>query len=349
MANYIITVGTSILSNIARYKNLDFKAVNLEHVKEYLGNFPWDKLSAELNTLKRLKLDTNDNFFLLYSDDEEGEKSAKFLKYVLEKNGFFYVFPKKIDFLTKDFIQFSQKGLKNLLNVIVSIVEEYPDVSIVATGGYKAETAYATIAGIIFSIPVYYIHEDFKSLIELPPLPINIDIKLIQMHIQNIYEILKLPPNEVVKKINNLPKKLNYLFEKVDNQYVFSPMGSLIMRYYANQSLFESINDFEISVYKAHSTLFGDNIRKISDIKNELVRKLLKKVLRLSNKNIVRIIFDEFSPQKFDETYLVFKEQNENLLKYELKCKEGKQMIKFEVIPEAVSYVKEMLGEKLYL
>ncbi|MGA1845995.1 putative CRISPR-associated protein [Deferribacter abyssi] len=351
MATYIITVGTSILTNMAKMKNLDYQSVSLENVKDYLKSMPWDKLSAELNTLKRLNIQKNDNFFILYSDDEEGKKSSKFLKYVLEANGFYFVFEKKIEYLTKDFTQFSKKGVKNLINTIVSIIEENIDVKIVATGGYKAETAYATLIGMLFRIPVFYIHEDFKSIIEMPPMPINFDIEIIKKNLTKIYKVFKVDKKTAVKLIGEMPEMMNVLFEKDGNRYVFSPIGSLIMRFYANKNIFTEVSsDFPISVYKAHSTLFGDNIRKLSDIKEADVRKILKKALTIAAGNVIRIIFDEFSPHFYDETCLLFKELvGGNMLKYELRCKLGKQIVKFEVVEEAIDFVKEMLGEKLYL
>ncbi|MEX0568080.1 MAG: putative CRISPR-associated protein, partial [Candidatus Njordarchaeota archaeon] len=39
------------------------------------------------------------------------------------------------------------------------------------TGGFKAECIYAALVGIMADIPTYYMHEKFKKVIMLPPLP----------------------------------------------------------------------------------------------------------------------------------------------------------------------------------
>lgn len=48
-----------------------------------------------------------------------------------------------------------------------------------ATGGFKAEIAYAVLIGQLFDVPVYYIHEMFRDIIEILPLPIQWDFSLL--------------------------------------------------------------------------------------------------------------------------------------------------------------------------
>ena len=66
-----------------------------------------------------------------------------------------------------------QKGLANLIQEIANILSNHKNVRICATGGFKPETAIATLLGFMAKAPVYYIHESFGQQIHLPAIPID--------------------------------------------------------------------------------------------------------------------------------------------------------------------------------
>jgi len=71
------------------------------------------------------------------------------------------------------------RGLRSLVATLISLIRKERaggrEVLVNATGGFKAEIAYATLVGLLFDVPVYYIHEAFQDIIEMPPTPIGWD------------------------------------------------------------------------------------------------------------------------------------------------------------------------------
>jgi CRISPR-associated protein (Cas_APE2256) len=79
--------------------------------------------------------------------------------------------------------RFKMRGLRSLVATLIDLIhrerQQGREVSINATGGFKAEIAYATLVGLLFDVPVYYIHEAFRDIIEMPPTPIGWDYTLL--------------------------------------------------------------------------------------------------------------------------------------------------------------------------
>jgi hypothetical protein len=64
--------------------------------------------------------------------------------------------------------------VKNISSYVQKFGKE--NVIINATGGYKAQILYAGIIGQALGIPLYYKHELFDEIIELPPQPVSLDM-----------------------------------------------------------------------------------------------------------------------------------------------------------------------------
>src|SRR5207302_378624 len=82
--------------------------------------------------------------------------------------------------------RFKLRGLRSLVATLIDLIrrqrKEGREVHINATGGFKAEIAYATLVGLLFDVRVYYIHEAFHDIIEMPPTPISWDYSLLADH-----------------------------------------------------------------------------------------------------------------------------------------------------------------------
>jgi putative CRISPR-associated protein (TIGR02619 family) len=67
------------------------------------------------------------------------------------------------------------RGLGRMVRVLAEEIRsgrQAGEVSIAATGGFKAEIAVANLVGALLGVPVYYIYEQFKQLIRIEPVPI---------------------------------------------------------------------------------------------------------------------------------------------------------------------------------
>ena len=71
---------------------------------------------------------------------------------------------------------FTERGLRTLLAEpfgLISAADWSVNVTIRATGGFKAEIAYLNLVGLLLGIDVYYLHEQFRELVSLPRLPLD--------------------------------------------------------------------------------------------------------------------------------------------------------------------------------
>ena len=198
----IVTVGTALINNLKNDERKRFKkyvetpeaiekALNSKEsinfiVSELLTHDMSDKiLGPEINSTSSLLqrgVISPDNMFLIVSDTIEGEFEGRILKRYFEhekqKTRFKKVEIKRIEGLqSQDEHKFRNKGLRNLVCAFAEIIQAHDEVVINATGGYKAEIAYATVIGQSFEKPVYYQFENFKTVIELPPQPISLDFE----------------------------------------------------------------------------------------------------------------------------------------------------------------------------
>ena len=195
----ISTVGASLLNNYARSigeKMENLLKKDLIALRKDLISFIGEKgraASAEINSLERILQKLSDeginagDIYLVFlaSDTLEGRICAEAVtEFYRSKN--FLTETIVVEGLKYDALEFLEKGLLSLVNTLSEQVfhhkREGRRVIINATGGFKAEAAYATLVGILNRCEVYYIHEKFQELIELPPLPITIDEDFWEKH-----------------------------------------------------------------------------------------------------------------------------------------------------------------------
>ena len=119
-----------------------------------------------------------------------------------------------------------------------AILKEHgPSTIINATGGYKAQIAFALALGQGMNIPVYYQFERFPTVIKLPPLPLSLDYKLYLDYLYFIDQFddegfIEYTP-EIANQYKVLDERLTPLFNfgDVDNvKYIeLSPMGQVFV------------------------------------------------------------------------------------------------------------------------
>lgn len=150
----------------------------------YLKEASSDKASAETNSLSRL-LQGGERIVFLHSQTSEGRLCAQALRRHYASRGI-SAEAQEVSDLTYTESRFKMRGLRALVASLINLIREERrnkrEVLINATGGFKAEIAYATVVGLLFDVPVYYIHEAFHDIIEMPPTPIGWDYSLLADH-----------------------------------------------------------------------------------------------------------------------------------------------------------------------
>lgn len=228
----LTTVGASLLNN-AKRDGLD--VADETKVLKYISDDP-RRASAETNSLSQI-LQEGDEVVLLHSDTEEGAKAADLLESFYKKQGV----PcnrVRIAGLTYEAQGFVDFGLKNFVRTLAGEIRKAAnrgkEVIINATGGFKAEIAYATVLGLLFKVHVYYIHERFQEVVVLPPAPMGWDSSLFLWH-REFFDWLSQGESgvrlkaEVQGRLASLPQEAQVLLEEFDLQgkaYVgLSPLG----------------------------------------------------------------------------------------------------------------------------
>lgn len=117
---------------------------------------------------------------LLHSDTDEGRNAAKAVK------GFLSARTKKSVRLAeiaglqaKNLSEYRVKGLRNLVRILSGEVQRAGGptaIAISVTGGFKAQVAVAALFGQIFGVRTLYLYETFPDFIELPPMPVTLDL-----------------------------------------------------------------------------------------------------------------------------------------------------------------------------
>ena len=195
MKIFICTAGTSIATN----KNIDISAIENKPSSDYDNfkidllalrqqveevfskldlSYELDKTSAEIKSLVKMGLEKGDRVFFLVSDTVDGIKCAKINRDYLIQNWNCEVSLEKIAGLQSfDSKAFREKGLKNLLQKAIDLLEKYnyQDAYLNITAGYKSIIPYLTLLGMLYDKPIKYIYEKSDEIITLEKIPLKYD------------------------------------------------------------------------------------------------------------------------------------------------------------------------------
>lgn len=216
----ISTVGKSLISNLPQQEQ--------EHAAtELLVKQIWERgeiaASAETNALSHI-INEEDELLFLFSDTPEGISASQALVgYYLQKG--YKAKSRIIKGLNYAHSEFMSQGLKALVNALIDEIRlarrKGLEAIINATGGFKAEIAYATLVGLLFNVSVYYIHEVFQDVIRMPPTPIDWDYSLLAEY-ENFFEWITKDTRrqeKVERYLQGAPDRINLLIETDDAGY----------------------------------------------------------------------------------------------------------------------------------
>jgi putative CRISPR-associated protein (TIGR02619 family) len=175
METMIMTVGTSLLTN--RDENLEKKRPwvgqknigNRKIALEWMSEIDPELISAETNTIWRLNPNFHDEILLLHSDTPSGLECAEVLKEYLES----IHYQKDVSLHPIPGINYdldeSASALEKMAVLLKELITQSKgNITLAATGGFKAQTMIMALIGNTFKIPVCYVHEQYKALIYLP-------------------------------------------------------------------------------------------------------------------------------------------------------------------------------------
>jgi putative CRISPR-associated protein (TIGR02619 family) len=178
----VTTVGTSLLTSAGRAP--EDAPPPLDDLIRLLRDTPPSQASAETNSLSRLA-SPGDRIVLLHSDTPEGKLCAEALHRHLRLAGH-DTETRLVKDLSYEESRFKFLGLRSLVGTLVEVVgterRRGRDVRLNATGGFKAEAGYVTLVGLLLGAPVYYIHERFDDIVEMPAIPVSWNLALVAEH-----------------------------------------------------------------------------------------------------------------------------------------------------------------------
>ena len=358
MRTILNTVGTSLLSN-AR-KMLDVREPDRHQLVRYLKATDPADASAETNALGHL-LREGDKLVFLHSQTEDGELCAAMLAlfYGARKHDVELI---EIEHLTYTESRLKMRGLRALVGNLSDLVDREQkrghEVLINATGGFKAEIAYATLVGLLLEVPVYYIHELFKEIVDLPSAPIGWDLSFIEQNasfFRWIGEDMR-ATTEVEKRLRGVGPKGRILLIEEDGYTMLSPAGEAFFRAWDRKRMMDDVkkvrltgSDETLTTLQGHSTLWG-HVRNVSDVKNDAVRTILRRILAFDFVASVSLgeyhdYSESFHPTRLEKPRMA---DDELKVTYTLYCSDGSEEVVVNVKRGAARSLIEMLGRVVH-
>ncbi len=288
MRTILTTVGTSLLTNAKR--DLKVEKPDQQQLANYVRHTPPDKASAETNSLSRL-LETGDRIVFLHSQTEEGEMCAQTLRRYYENEGYSADL-RGVPDLTYTESRFKMRGLRSLVATLIDLIrserKQGRKALVNATGGFKAEIAYATLVGLLFDVPVYYIHEAFRDIIEMPPTPISWDYSLLadcEEFFEWVFESDR-PTAEVDTRLRKLPSEVRLLLTEVGDVTILSPAGEAFYEAYLDRV--QEAASVSVLLSSSARQSYTDAEPSVRELFDRALKKLRVRELRLSGSGRVR-------------------------------------------------------------
>ena len=242
MTTIITTTGISLHTNTDR--NFAKKPTD-DQMRQYLRMNP-ERASAEVNSLLQIA-EPGDHLVFLHTATAEAERCAQLLKEFFENKGYNHSHIRLVPLqFQEDEQHIESLGLRNLVNAVIAEIETAQragrEVVINATPGFKLESAYSTIIGMLYHVPVRYIYEKFKRVVTLNPIAIAWDTSLFLMYDWFFRWIDEQPRtlHEVEEHLREIPEKgaiLSFLTLPDKNNEVFlSPLGEAFRKRFRQES-----------------------------------------------------------------------------------------------------------------
>jgi putative CRISPR-associated protein (TIGR02619 family) len=232
MRTIITSVGTALITNAARKLG---RQPTSEDLAAYVRDTSWTEASAELNVLDKLAIGDRDQVVLVHSDTDEGRLCAGALNDLLKTRCDCRM--NSVPGMTYDAATFD-KALGAFASLLVDEAKKARKLGrephFAAAGGFKAQTAFAAIVGLLIEAPVYYVHEKFDRLVTMPPVPLGWKFELVSDYEDFFEELHKdgLEYDIAQRRLKQLPPEVRKQFDSLlhheDGLSMLSPMGETV-------------------------------------------------------------------------------------------------------------------------
>jgi putative CRISPR-associated protein (TIGR02619 family) len=177
MKTILTTTGISLYINSKKEYKTDVPID--DQMRQFLRTKPEDA-SAEAKSL--LQMAQEDDFLVfLHTETPDAIICAQLLKEFFHHRGFKHVELVQLEF-QDDEKHIETRGLRNLVNRLIDEIEKArrrgQDVIINATSGFKPEIGYSTVIGMLYQVPIKYMHERFRRLVTFNPIALDWDTNL---------------------------------------------------------------------------------------------------------------------------------------------------------------------------
>jgi CRISPR-associated protein (Cas_APE2256) len=158
-----------------------------------------------------------------------------------------------------------------------------------ATGGFKAEIAYAMLVGLLFDAPIFYIHEAFRDIIEMPPTPIGWDYLLLADY-EDFFTWIDADIRRIAEldaQLHGLPQEVRLLLADEDYFTLLSPTGEAF--YEAYRERLQAVESVPILLSASAWQIHKSAETSVRQLFAPTLRKLRLRELRISHSDHVRV------------------------------------------------------------
>ena len=291
----ICSVGTSIANVLHQHlrelqkKNESWECPGSALKKEIMGRLPKDligdhivSMSAEMNSLCRIGLKSQDRVVLLATDSLLGKVCSEVLKECIQKA--FSLDEASVDIVRVEGLQVTDEkklrelGLKNLVKRLLAYLDDDNyryryDIIINPTGGFKGIVPFLTIAGMLFGRKSVYVFEFSNQLVTLPPLPISFDLDAYnraRKALRCLEDEVALPEQAYLNQICGfVPEERDFFMAFVEpldesGQVTLSPLAFCLLKI-DEKDHFCWISEKVVSLFKGASPTAKEKIARLLD------------------------------------------------------------------------------------
>lgn len=356
----IVTVGTSLITTCLRRSGIKAnpEEVTRQDLESFIGQHLQDlpHLCVETNTIGRQKWCDSDILYLVCGDNEVGGLCGEVLAGLYEGHRICELV--KVEGLRPEVESFAEKGMNNLIDSLVAIIERHSGNTVIhASGGFKGQVAIAAMLGILFRQEVFYIFEEFEDLVKLPELPLEFDYNVLDANRDSFFQLLDAREYRLADETYaRLPDMLKSCFHFDAAQRKYSPtyLGRAVLSSFQNYIGRKAI---EIPTRALNdSSLWGPERDSVSKILNPMIALILERVSRY--REIITLFeFSSFETRQIGgklpkENFLELAGSKSDQLKYLIhhaSATPGKQdTITIRTVPGMGKYLLKALGRKIY-
>jgi len=245
----LCTTGTSVAQGVrtgqdeAKKGNKDlFLQAIRERVEQVRRELPEDdaflqRVSAETNSLRLLRVTPRDRIVLLHTETGDGLACALELARIVENTLDVQAELRLVAGLQVDDAErFRRQGIQNLFRLLDQEGPQGQQVIINVTGGFKGVVPYTALFGLLYRRPLVYLFEHSATLLTLPPAPISFDWERIGPARDAILELERqttLPREKFFERIPGLSHDgrefFEALLEPAGDEVTLSTFGLMVV------------------------------------------------------------------------------------------------------------------------